>query len=173
MHLCNISEIGSLMRSGDLFIEGGHEFLDEHRIALHMAELHEVVGDVDLRAPQHAVLKQIPLPAARLDPGSFYLGITRERFSLGMGLVASLHTRSRFARIGLETLQSSNFVVPGFGNAGPAPIIFEITVRRPTSHLAAGEAYCFANIYRIMYPRNEPNLKDYNNRFPMLNGGRA
>ncbi|MFI0713752.1 dCTP deaminase domain-containing protein [Streptomyces inhibens] len=168
MHLCNKREIDELMAAGSLEIHPAGHFLDEHRVALHLHELYEVVGDVDLRAPHGTAVERIALPDARLSPESFYLGVTRERLSLGLGLAASLHTRSRYARLGLETLQSSNFVVPGFGNAKPAPIVFEITVRRPTRGLDSEEVYCFLNVYRIAFPRTAPNTKDYTSRFPML-----
>jgi hypothetical protein len=113
------------------------------------------------------------VPATRLDietstlrPGRFYLATTRERVRLGPNYFGSVHTRSKYARVGFETLTSSNFLVPGFGSTGPAPIVLEITTRLPTSGLSRDHVYCFMLIYRGSDFRTE-NTRDYLNRYPV------
>jgi deoxycytidine triphosphate deaminase len=170
MRLCDRAEVSRMIDSGHLVIDSTSAavaFLDEHRIALHIAQLYEVDGDVDLSAQDPPPGRWLGIESAKLTPGGFYLGITRERLALGPGTAASLHTRSRYARLGLEMLGSSNFVVPGFGTAGPAPLVFEVSVQRPTYGLSPDAAYCFALIYEVSMPRREPNTSDYNDRFPI------
>jgi hypothetical protein len=160
-----------LIASNELALEtpgAPARFLDEHRLALHLDHLYHVEGEVDLSTDDPPAGRWIPLADAELVPGEFYLGVTSERIALGSGVAASLHTRSRYARLGLEVLCSSNFVVPGFGSARPAPLVFEITVRRCTTGLSSATPYCFALIYRIPSPRQEPNTADYNARFPIM-----
>jgi deoxycytidine triphosphate deaminase len=170
MHLCDRSDVLKLIHSGQMTVDNqlnDVKFLDEHRLALHLTRLYEVQGSVDLSAADPPYGRHMEVETAELVPGGFYLGITRERLSFGQDIAASLHTRSRYARLGLEVLCSSNFVVPGFGATGPAPLVFEITVRRRTFGLNSDASYCFALIYQISSPRRQPNVADYNTRFPI------
>lgn len=171
MRLCDRVEIARLVESGEIAIAAddgeGPTFLDEHRLGLHLDGLFRLDGEVDLAQSQSASVVPLQVDNAHLEPGSFYLGVSRERFRLGRGFAASLHTRSRYARLGLEVLGSSNFVVPGFGTTGPAPLVFEISVRRLTKGLDAMTAYCFLLLYHLDWPRETPNLGDYRNRFPL------
>lgn len=51
-----------------------------------------------------------------LEPGTFVLGITRERISLPPTIMGILSGRSRFARMGLMVHVSSSVVQPGSNN---------------------------------------------------------
>ncbi|MEU7846946.1 hypothetical protein AB0B74_21920 [Micromonospora parva] len=172
MHLCSRDDVARLRQSGELSLSmpDGAEpvFLDEHRLALHIAEIHRLTGEaVDLGDTDAASSDPLDPTDLRLDPGSFYLGITRERLTLGGGLAASLHTRSRYARLGLELLGSSNFVVPGFGSTGAAPLVFEISVKKVTQGFSPTTPYCFLLLYRLSSPRTTANSLDYRRRFPL------
>ncbi|NBE79610.1 dCTP deaminase domain-containing protein [Micromonospora rubida] len=177
MHLCSRDDIGRLRKSGDLEVStpGGTEpvFLDEHRLGMHIAELHRVEDDIDLTAPDAVRSRRLDPAGLRLEPDAFYLGVTRERFRLGGGLAASLHTRSRYARLGLELLGSSNFVVPGFGSTGAAPLVFEISVKKATQGFSSSTPYCFLLLYRLLSPRRTVNQSDYRRRFPMQHTAQA
>jgi hypothetical protein len=171
VQLCDRADVLKLIASSELTLDGiGSEvrFLDEHRIGLHIDHLFQVEGEVDLSTTAPPDGRWIPLESTELTPDGFYLGVTKERVGLGRSVVGSLHTRSRYARLGFEVLCSSNFIVPGFGMTGPAPLVFEITVRRRTVGLNSDTAYCFALIYRISSPLREPNTSDYNARFPII-----
>jgi hypothetical protein len=171
VRLCDREDVHQLVCSGKATIVSGQNldrlFLDDHRIGLHIEHLYEVTGAVNLHSPEPPTIVSCPLGEGVLLPGAFYLGTTQERISLTGGLAASLHTRSRYARLGLEFLGSSNFIVPGFGTAGAAPIVFEITVRRQTSGMRSDASYCFLLLYDLTASRLTRNLRDYNARFPI------
>jgi len=59
----------------------------------------------------------------------FYVGITRERFSIPLNVIGLIHTDSRIARCGLDVLKSSWYVAPGFGLDKPLPLVLEIDAR--------------------------------------------
>jgi deoxycytidine triphosphate deaminase len=171
VRLCSRDEIRTLISTGRLVVRtpGNDDlvFLDEHRVGLHIDRMYEVSGKVDLRHPEDAELREVPMGAEDLAPNTLYLGVTRESFLLQGELVATLHTRSTYARLGLELLGSSNVVVPGFGSTTAAPLIFEISVKQPTTGFRAEQAYCFMLIYELHAPRVSENRSPYWRRFPL------
>lgn len=172
MHLCHRDEIERLVESDQIEIgpaDGSSpSFLDEHRLGLHIARIHELVGPVDLRVPERAETRLVDPAVDALLPARSYLAVTLEHFRLSTGFAASIHTRSRYARIGFEALSSSNFVVPGFGCTNATPIVLELSVKQPTSGITAAGIYSFALIYRIDSPRVSPNDNRYDLRFPIV-----
>jgi len=170
VRLCNRHEIQMLISTEKLVAQSPADdlvFLDEHRIGLHIARLHQVSGKVDLDRPDTADIRDVSMGDEELAPNKHYLGVTREKFFLDGELAATLHTRSTYARLGLELLGSSNVVVPGFGSTTPAPLIFEISVKQPTAGFRADKAYCFMLVYQLHTPRNSPNRSPYWRRFPL------
>lgn len=171
MHLCHRDEVMSLAMTGGLKIEVTDRaepiFLDEHRLGLRVAELRKLCGEIDLTSDAIPHTRVVDLTHEVLLPGRRYLGITRERIALGEGYVATIHTRSRYARIGLELLGSSNFIVPGFGTTQDTPIVLEVSVALPTSGVNSEECYGFLLIFRVDSPREWPNLNEYHRRFPI------
>lgn len=175
MRLCDREEIAQLIEAGELTVDPGNDheqvtFLDEHRVGLHLDRLFKVAGEVDLASPQAVEAVAMPIAGSCLQPWELYLGVTREALSLGNRLAASLYTRSRYARLGLEMLGSSRFVVPGFGSVGAAPLVLEMSVRQVTKGLDPAEVYCFLLLYHLDRPRRTPNLADYRIRFPLRYG---
>ncbi|MEV4703933.1 dCTP deaminase domain-containing protein [Actinoplanes sp. NPDC049316] len=171
MRMCSRDEILTLISTGKLVAQAPENdelvFLDEHRIGLHMDRLYEVSGTVHLDRPDSADLREVSMETEELTPQVLYLGVTRESFLLHGDLAATLHTRSTYARLGLELLGSSNVVVPGFGSTRAAPLIFEISVKQPTSGFRPDKAYCFMLLYQLHAPRRSPNRAPYWRRFPL------
>lgn len=173
MKLCKRTEIEELRAANELNIHTNENdtddeirYLDEYRIGLRVEALIKLSGTVDLGRSIQAPFTHLEIETSTLEPGSFYLATTRERVRLGANYFGSVHTRSKYARVGFETLTSSNFLVPGFGSTGPAPIVLEITTKLPTSGLSRDHAYCFMLIYQGSDFRIE-NTRDYLNRYPM------
>lgn len=172
MHLCHRSDVAALIQQGTVQVEtddgAGVRFLDEHRLALRLGTLYRLEGAMDLSAVDPPPFVQLPVEDSTvLLPGVHYLGLSRERLRLGPGVAATLHTRSTYARMGLEMLSSSNFVVPGFGESGLAPIVFEISVRLPTTGVGMDDVYSFALLYKLAAARETANGNEYFRRFPV------
>mgnify|MGYP000574537180 CR=1 FL=1 len=135
MKLCNKNKVLELIRKNHLVVESNQEveshFLDELRFGLKLGpKLSTIKSEVDLnlaKKHEYNLNRLINLDTnSILESGKLYLGSTQAKFQLPSNLLASIHTRSKFARIGLEFLCSSNIVIPDFGAAAPAEIIFEI-----------------------------------------------
>lgn len=72
--------------------------------------------------------KQILDEKAILCPDRFYLIETLERISIATDVFGLLSTNSMIARGGIDCLNSSSFISPGFGVDNPAPLVLEIKV---------------------------------------------
>jgi deoxycytidine triphosphate deaminase len=104
-------------------------FLDDLRIGLRLSEeILEIGGPVDISCqPDAANYQRHKLNRVHLMPGRFYLGTSRETFSIPNNIMGVLNTRSKYARLGLELARFSVYVAPGFGADEPASFVFEIS----------------------------------------------
>jgi deoxycytidine triphosphate deaminase len=173
MHLASRDEIAQAIERDELAIHtrdgSSLEFLDDYRVGLRIERLYSVAGCANLARPEELQAEELVVEEAELAPNSLYLATTREVLKLGSNFVATIHTRSRFARAGLECLVSSNFVVPGFGNRAPTPLVLELLARLHTYGLSRDDLYFFTLLYRLERGSREENDKDYWNRFPLRN----
>lgn len=87
-------------------------------------------GPEELSALNHdeTLFSPFAFERATLRPGRLYLGRSMERLSLPTNVFGFMHTRSRWARIGVDCLGSSYYVSPGFGGGTPLPLVLEIKV---------------------------------------------
>lgn len=102
-------------------------YLDGLKAGLHIAtllKLESAGGNEDVRGVE------CELPTT-LRPGQFFLGITQERLGISPRLFGWIHTRSMWARRGLDCLSSSTYIAPGFGYDAPdpVPLTLELTPR--------------------------------------------
>jgi hypothetical protein len=171
MRLCRRDELRWLLAQGKLGmeLENGSEpvFLDEHRLGLRIGTVYRLSGEVNLQSRSRPRVELVDLTHDPLTPGTRYLGLSRERISLGDGYVSTIHTRSRYARLGLELLGSSNFIVPGFGTTGSSPIVFEMSVALTTHGFSVEDCYAFLLVYEVDAPRQSRNFNQYIRRFPI------
>jgi hypothetical protein len=171
MRLCHRDELLWLMSEGklDIGLDDGAEpvFLDEHRLGLRIGRVYRLSGEVDLQSRRRPCAELVDLGYEPLLPGTHYLGVSRERISLGGGYVSTIHTRSRYARLGLELLGSSNFIVPGFGTTRSTPIVFEISAALTTRGFSRDDCYAFLLVYKVDAPRQTRNFNQYFRRFPI------
>jgi len=125
-----------LLRRSDILspasriILSGCRFLDDVKIGLTpVSEVLIAPAILDLSSPHGALgFDKVNLWDNILHPGRLYLAHTEERISLPKNVIGLLHTRSTYARFGLDCLRSSAFVSPGFGADRPMPLVLEITV---------------------------------------------
>jgi hypothetical protein len=171
MRLCHRDEIVQRLSSGHLVMErqSGEpvEFVDEFRIGLHLREIGEVTGPVSVARPTECRITRLGLDSCRLRAGGFYLAITDEILTWPCDMLASIHTRSTYARIGLEFLSSADVVVPGFGSSAPSPLVLEIRPALDVYGLSTTMAYAFLLAYVLDRPRATPPTSLYAAKFPL------
>lgn len=121
------SEVGKFGNELEL---SGCTFLDEFKIGLTLADEGWVLPHtVNMAKPmRRRRLSRVNLRRQTLQPGRLYLGTSKEHFRLPHNVFGLLHTRSSYARHGIDCFGSSVYVSPGFGSDGAAPIVFELRV---------------------------------------------
>ncbi len=104
------------------------EHLDDLRIGLHVRKsiikAPDEINELDDVKKQK--WKKIDLNNDSLERLNFYLGLTQEKIRLPDNIFGLIHSRSIFARLGLDTIQSSFFVTTGFGKTKPLPLVLEL-----------------------------------------------
>jgi deoxycytidine triphosphate deaminase len=172
MNLLSKTEIYDLIKDGSFLISSTKEnnqinFLDDIRLGLSVEKLFEVEPEVDLLNVDKTQKKEITINPIKLQKSNFYLGISGEKFSLPNNVIGLINTRSKYARIGIDVVNSSFLVIPGFGNSTPTPIVFEITTQTNINNFVIGDYYAYAIFFQI---DNNVNLnsieKEYEKRFP-------
>lgn len=170
MRLCHREEVVARMSSGELVAvrRSGHpiEFVDEFRVGLHLRGIGEVLGPVSAARPGECEVRRLNLESCRLEAGKFYLAVTDECFVWPMDMLASIHTRSTYARIGLEFLGSSDIVVPGYGSSAAAPLALEIRPAVDVCDLSPDVAYSFLLAYALDRKRTMKPAARYADKFP-------
>jgi deoxycytidine triphosphate deaminase len=169
MKLCNRDDIRSHIDGGDLRVAvacGDVVFLDEFRIGLRLRDcVSSLDGDIDLGGRQPPLrsfsLKERGLPAHQL-----ILGQSVEEFSIPAGLIGFMNTRSKYARLGLEMMQSSWFMAPGFGQDRPTPVVFEMRSEKPICGFSEEEPYAFLMLFALARPVALDG-RDFGSRFPL------
>lgn len=172
MQLCTAADLRRLQESGDLTF-GGHDvdelLLDEHRVGLSLDAVVEIEGVVALSGASAPPTRSVDLASRIFEPGDFVLGTTRETVSMSSTVFGTLHTRSKFARLGLSMLGSANYVAPGSGWRNPTPLVFEMTFATTLTGLRSGECYSFMLIYELDQrdAGASPPVSPYASRFPL------
>lgn len=175
MRVCERDEVLRLVDCGQLGISDSHgrvldpAFVDDQvRLSLTIGTVYRVDPNraVDVSRGETPILTEVRLEEVTLRPGEFYLALTKEWLRLGPQLMATIHTRSKWARLGLDFCGSSNVIVPGFGTTGAAPIVLEITAKLPVSGLSLDTVFCFLLLFELERAFGE-NSKDYLSRFPL------
>ncbi|HEY2070160.1 MAG TPA: hypothetical protein VGG48_11450 [Rhizomicrobium sp.] len=80
-----------------------------------------------------------------------------------------MNTRSKYARLGLEMMQSSWFAAPSFGADEPTPIVFEMQAHRRIEGFSEDEPYAFVMLFALEKPLRLDG-RAYNTRFPFHAG---
>jgi deoxycytidine triphosphate deaminase len=102
-----------------------------------------------------------------LEKFNFYLGITHEKFSLPENIFGIIHSRSIFARVGLDCVQSSFFVTPGFGRDKPLPLVLELF---PKISIKIDTTIPLAGLLLFECENNfKVNVQNLESLFPLLN----
>ena len=104
------------------------EHLDDLRIGLHIRKniIKAPENIIELDEVKNQKWVKINLENKKLERLNFYLGLTKEKIRLPDNIFGLIHSRSIFARVGLDTIQSSFFVTTGFGKIKPLPLVLEL-----------------------------------------------
>ncbi len=142
-------------------------FLDDYRIGLSLQDRYSTVqGTVLLgETPPIETRSLYELP---LEKDSWGLGYSEQAVSTPLNVFGLMHTRSKFARVGLDMMSSSSYVAPGFGSEEPAHIVFEITARTKIDLSAVRGVPIVSMILFSFSSAADPVLSanDYTKRFP-------
>jgi deoxycytidine triphosphate deaminase len=103
------------------------EYLNDIKIGLRINPvILKFPKKIDFRNIDSIEMKEVNLNEEPLLAGNFYLAKTVERLCVSKRVLGFIHTRSRWAKLGLDCLGSSNFLSPGFGNRVPESLVLEI-----------------------------------------------
>lgn len=115
--LCNAGEISHL----------DCQFIDGIKIGLRVnGSLLKLPETVDATGLEFPSLDKLDLHSTQLIKGNFYLATTIEKISVSDRIFGMLHTRSYWARLGLDCVGSSTYLSPGFGSGSPTPLVLEL-----------------------------------------------
>jgi deoxycytidine triphosphate deaminase len=126
-------------RFAELIDEGaiahrGCEHLDGIKIGLSLEAEGRVLPEV-IDAQGVVDWRPVDLRSDPLVPGKLYLFSSAQSISLPPSIFGFMHTRSRFARLGLDFLGSSTYVAPSFGKGMPTKLVLEVTCKALTRNL--------------------------------------
>jgi deoxycytidine triphosphate deaminase len=136
------------------------EFLDGIKIGLHVnGEILQAPDVVDPSSIDASLWKRHRVKDTRLHPSQFFLATTRERIAISSRIFGQLHTRSKWARLGLDCVGSSHYVSPGFGAGRPTPVVLELAAR-VTIELPQNEPLAALILFELEHPvrssQNDP-----------------
>ena len=113
----------------------GCKYLDQIKIGLSVQPTARSLPPIVDVAKGVADSPVVDLRVDPLLPGTLYLLESAEAISLPSFIFGFMHTRSRFARLGIDFLRSSTYVAPSFGGGIPSKIVFEVTCSAVTHNL--------------------------------------
>lgn len=141
-------------------------FLDEIRIGLTISNLIELPNKINFKSPPDSNPNELNTKNCTLEKGKYYLGITEEKLSFPNNILGIINTRSKFARIGLETVSSSWFVIPNFGIDNPTPIILEVKTFVDLYNVDFSSPVSYLLLFQIENQISKSKQKNYLDRFP-------
>lgn len=158
------SSFEGFVKSGDI-VQKHCVFLDGLKIGLR-------INLCALRLPQELSVskpgdyEKVDLSHGMLTRGEVYLARTCEQIAVSSRVVGFLHTRSRWARLGLDCLGSSNYLSPGFGAGKPTPIVLELKPSITLRNADFNEPVAALILFHLSAPVRS-GLQDHRSRFPL------
>lgn len=163
MRVLNEYEINELIDDGSIQISS-LKFLDPLRIGLSLESIClKAPLKLDIKNPSRSKWDKFNLYEDALKKNEFYLGFSKQIISLPNNLIGFMHGKSEFARLGLNFLNSSYYVSPGFGNPNGNKIAFEISTKIEIK-LSEEHYYVGLSLFEISQPIL--NKRNYNLIFP-------
>lgn len=165
MRVIDEQRFEQLCRIGDIK-QSDCQFLDGIKIGLRIVpKLLKSPSVVDARYPGDG-FAEILLGSEPLRPGEFYLASTVERISVCNRIFGQLHTRSRWARVGLDCVGSSTYLSPGFGGDTPTPLVLEIRAFVTIEGIQTSDALGGLVLFELDTPV-ATGQQDHSLRFPL------
>lgn len=166
MRVINQALFSELCAAGEIQHESC-EFLDDIKIGLRInsvvLQLPSAINTKDINSIDTC---RVDLTTSPLLSNRFYLATTTEKISVSNRILGFLHTRSRWARLGLDCLGSSNFLSPGFGGGKPVPLILELRPAVEIHEMDLGQALAAIVLFALDRSVRTEN-SDHYMRFPL------
>ncbi|ABD09184.1 hypothetical protein RPB_4501 [Rhodopseudomonas palustris HaA2] len=157
------------MELGDLRIvadENRIVFLDDFRIGLRLQNrLQQIEGPINLSQDSPPAAIERPLAPRGMMRGEWGLAFSVERLSVSERLIGFLNTRSKYARLGLETMGSSWLIAPGFGYNDPTSVVFEVIAHNDLTGFSSHISYAYTMFFELDHPVRLDG-RSYGGRFP-------
>jgi deoxycytidine triphosphate deaminase len=143
------------------------QFLDGIKIGLRVSSnLLKLPAIVDAASHEQSPLDKLDLDSTPLVAGNFYLATTIERITVSAKFFGILHTRSHWARLGLDCVGSSTYLSPGFGGGTPTPIVLELSPRVSIYNLNSSSFLAGLVLFELDTPVRT-GVEDHPFRFPL------
>ena len=166
MKIIDKARFNVLLKQKRIFSEDYYH-IDDLRIGLSLKQRlirapNEIISEIS--HPEKYEWQEIDLKNDPLLKGEFYLGFTKEKFSFDGSVFGLIHCRSKYARLGLDCLQSSTYISPYFGYDKALPIVLEIAPKISLS--LSNEYIAFITLFEIDEPISNPDF-NYHSLFPL------
>ncbi len=126
MRVINETRFNDLCNTGEIS-QFGCQFIDGIKIGLRAnGSLLKLPETVNANSLDSSCLDKLDIQSTQLIKGNFYLATTIEKISVSDRIFGMLHTRSYWARLGLDCVGSSTYLSPGFGGGSPTPLVLEL-----------------------------------------------
>jgi deoxycytidine triphosphate deaminase len=154
-----------LCDAGEILHDNCH-FLDGIKIGLHVSgKVLRAPDVVDASLHDTSSWKQLSIKETKLHRSEFFLATTVERIAISDRIFGQLHTRSKWARLGLDCVGSSHYVSPGFGGGKPTELVLELAPRI-TIELTQTEPLAALVLFELDHSVRVPRY-DHALRFPL------
>ncbi len=143
-------------------------YLDDIRIGLSLDSISRMPDKIEIDVASNDDIDLIKMGNKNINflKDEFYLASTLEKFSLPNNIIGIINTRSKYARIGIETVNSSWFVIPNFGQEIPTPIILEIKSHVDILNVNVDDSLAYLLLFELDVRITPKEVKNYLTRFP-------
>lgn len=162
MRVVDETRFAELIQNGGI-IHRHCQYLDGIKIGLRIDPVGHVLPAVVDLGDKGSSLEPFDVRTEAMVPGRLYLLRTEEAIALPPTIFGFMHTRSRFARLGLDFLGSSNYVAPAYGDGAPANLVLEVTCKAQTRNLPLDTAVAALVLFEVETPIRAHSAT---NRFP-------
>jgi deoxycytidine triphosphate deaminase len=152
MDIIDQSAFQSLCQTGEILHDQCY-FLDGIKIGLRVwPDVVQMSDYIDLSVAASNRPVRVNIGRQPLVKGKLYLARTVERICLPSSVIGVVHTRSRWANLGLDCVGSSNMIGGGFGGGTPIPLVLQLKPAVTLSGIDLRDALAALVLFRLIQP---------------------